>query len=258
MRNENKTLLERNVISSILSNLDLLDSLDIDIGDFQPKHRDLLKAIKENQTNDATILATNSNRPIEDIYDIIWCVMYASDWDFQNYVEQLKELITRDKLRLTLDNMILRLNAWGDSESVYSELNKLKLEFTDKYDDTILENNVISANYKQGDIVAEGTVIEVVISRGKLVMTDFETYNEFREWADKYGIKYDEQHEFSNDVKAGEAISYSYKKGETIKNNDVIVVTVSDGKEATVANRINGDVSKEKIEKKLESNNFIN
>jgi hypothetical protein len=71
MPNENKTLLERNVISSILSNLDLLDNLDIDIGEFQPKHRELLKAIKENQTNDATILATNSNIPIEDIYDII-------------------------------------------------------------------------------------------------------------------------------------------------------------------------------------------
>lgn len=136
MSNENKTLLERNVISSILSNLDLLDNLDIDIGEFQPKHRELLKAIKENQTNDATILATNSNIPIEDIYDIIWCVMYASDKDFQNYVEQLKEQITRDKLRLTLDNMILRLNAWGDSESVYSELNKLKLDWYKDEDNT--------------------------------------------------------------------------------------------------------------------------
>lgn len=136
MSNENKTLLERNVISSILSNLDLLDNLDIDIGEFQPKHRDLLKAIKENQTNDATILATNSNRPIEDIYDIIWCVMYASETDFQNYLEQLRELITRDKLRLALDNMILRLNAGGDSESIYSELNKLKLDWYKEDNDT--------------------------------------------------------------------------------------------------------------------------
>ena len=114
--------------------------------------------------------------------------------------------------------------------------NKLKLEFIDKYDDTILENNVISANYKNGDIISEGTVIEVVISRGKLVMLDFKTYDEFREWADKYGIEYEEQHEFSDDIKAGEAISYSYKKGETIKNNDSIVVIVSDGQEAVVPN----------------------
>lgn len=64
--------------------------------------------------------------------------------------------------------------------------NKLKLEFTDKYDDSIDENSVISANYKEGEIVAEGTVIEVVISRGKLTMPEFETYNEFKEWAEKY------------------------------------------------------------------------
>lgn len=114
--------------------------------------------------------------------------------------------------------------------------NKLKLEFTDKYDDTIDENSVISANYKEGEIVAEGTVIEVVISRGKLIMLDFESYNEFREWADKYGIKYEEQREFNDTIKAGEAIKYSYKVGDTIRNNDPVVVTVSNGKSATVPN----------------------
>ena len=112
--------------------------------------------------------------------------------------------------------------------------NKLKLEFTDKYDDSVKENGVISANYKKGDVVAEGIVIEVVISRGRLVMPKFNSYNEFREWAEKYGVKYEEKHEFSSSVAAGEAISYSYKAGETIKNNDSVVVTVSDGKEALV------------------------
>lgn len=114
--------------------------------------------------------------------------------------------------------------------------NKLKLEFTDKYDDTIDENSVISANYEKGEIIAEGTVIEIVISRGKLVMPKFESYNEFREWAEKYEIKYEEEHEFSSSIDAGEVISYSYKVGETIKNNDAIVVTLSDGKEASVPN----------------------
>lgn len=132
--------------------------------------------------------------------------------------------------------------------------NKLKLEFTDKYDDSISENSVISANYEEGDIVSESTVIEVVISRGKLVMPEFETYNEFREWAEKYEIKYDEQHEFSDSVKAGEAISYSYKKGETIKNNDTIVVTVSDGKEATVPNVVGS--TQAQATSKLKSSGF--
>ena len=112
--------------------------------------------------------------------------------------------------------------------------NKLKLEFTDKYDDSIDENSVISANYKEGDIVAEGTVIEVVISRGKLIMPEFNSYYEFKEWADKYGILYEEQREFNESVKAGDVISYSYKTGDTIRNNDPVVVTLSNGKSASV------------------------
>ena len=112
--------------------------------------------------------------------------------------------------------------------------NKLKIEFKDKYDDSIEENAVISANYKEGDIVSEGTEIEVVVSRGKLIMPKFSSYNEFKTWAEKYDVKYEEQREFSNDVKAGEVIKYSYAEGDTIKNNDSIVVTVSNGKAATV------------------------
>lgn len=114
--------------------------------------------------------------------------------------------------------------------------NKLKLEFSDKYDDTVKENAVISANYKKGDKVAEGDLIKVVVSRGKLKMGKFEDFNEFREWADKYGIKYEEQHEFSDSVEAGQVIRYSYKEGDTIKNDDSIIVVISDGKEAVVPN----------------------
>ena len=112
--------------------------------------------------------------------------------------------------------------------------NKLKLEFTDKYDDTIKENCVISANYNEGDVLAQGMVIEAVISRGKLIMGEFESYDEFREWAEKYNINYEEQHEFSSDVAAGKVISYSYDVGAVIKNNDSIIVVISDGKEAVV------------------------
>lgn len=137
MRNENKTLLEKKVISSILNNIELLDSLDIDIGDFQPKYRDLLRAIKECWTNDPTILVNNTTVIwLDELRDIIGDTMFTTETDFQNYTQELKELITRDKLSLTLNNMILRLNAWGDSESVYSELNKLKLDWYKEEDNT--------------------------------------------------------------------------------------------------------------------------
>ena len=109
--------------------------------------------------------------------------------------------------------------------------NKLKVEFTNRYDDSVKENRVIEANYDTGEKVEQGTTIEVVISKGSLVMRNFDSLEEFRKWADKYNISYEEKHEFSDDVPEGEIISFSYKKGDTIKNGDSIVVTISDDKE---------------------------
>ena len=116
--------------------------------------------------------------------------------------------------------------------------NKLKLEFTNKYDDSVKENHVISANYEEGDKVEQGMTIKAVISKGRLVMQSFQSYEEFRKWAEKYDVAYEERHEFSEDVASGEVISYSYKNGEVIKNGDSIVVTISDGKECRVPNLI--------------------
>lgn len=128
--------------------------------------------------------------------------------------------------------------------------NKLKLEFTNQYDDSIKENDVISTNYSKGDKIEQGSTVKVVISKGSLVMEDFQAFDEFKKWADKYDISYEEKHEFSDDVAPGEVISYSYKKGETIKNGDSIIVTISDGKECKVPNLIG--MSKKEAIKALE------
>lgn len=112
--------------------------------------------------------------------------------------------------------------------------NKLKVEFKDAYDENIAENKIISASHNKGDAVSEGTVITITISNGKLRMPSFKSLSEFREWATKYNINYDEQHEFSDSVAIGDVIRYSYKKGDTIKNNDTIIVTISDGKKISV------------------------
>lgn len=127
--------------------------------------------------------------------------------------------------------------------------NKLKLEFTDRYDDSVKDNEVIEVSHKKGDIVEQGDLIKLVISKGKLVMQEFSSFDEFRDWADKYGIKYEEKHEFNNDIEAGKVISYSYKKGDIIKNNDVIIVTISDGKKCEVPNLVG--MSKNDIISKL-------
>lgn len=127
--------------------------------------------------------------------------------------------------------------------------NRLKLEFSDKYDEKVKANKVLSVNYKKGDKVEQGETIKVVISKGSLKMPKFSSFEDFRTWADKYELKYEEKHEFSSSVKAGEVISYSYKTGEVIKNDDVIIVTISDG-EAVKVPALDG-LKKSEVETRL-------
>jgi len=126
--------------------------------------------------------------------------------------------------------------------------NKLKINFSDKYDDTVKENYVISSNFETDEIIEQGTVVKVVLSRGPLKMLKFKSIDDFYSWADKYEINYEEKHEFSDSVDAGDVISYSYKAGEAIKNDDTIVVTISDGKKREVPN-LKGLSKKEAISK---------
>lgn len=132
--------------------------------------------------------------------------------------------------------------------------NKLKVGFEEKYDDTIEKGKIIETSYKKGDIIEEGTLINIVLSKGELLMPKFRTLSEFREWSNKYGINYEEQHEFSDKVDAGEVISYSYDKGKPIKNGDSIIVVISDGDKCSVPN-LKGLTKSEAI-KKLEKANL--
>lgn len=126
--------------------------------------------------------------------------------------------------------------------------NKLKINFSDKYDDSVKENYVINSNFETDDIIEQGTVVKIVLSRGPLKMMKFKSVDDFYSWADKYEIKYEERHEFSDSVDAGDVISYSYKAGEAIKNDDTIIVTISDGKKREVPN-LKGLTKKEAITK---------
>lgn len=128
--------------------------------------------------------------------------------------------------------------------------NRVKLSFSDDYDDTIKKNGIISTNVSEGDIISQGSVVKVVLSRGNLKMPKFDSLDNFYEWANKYNIKYEEIHEFSDTVEAGKVISYSYKNGATIKNNDSIKVIISDGAKKSVPNVVG--LQKNKAISKLE------
>ncbi len=112
--------------------------------------------------------------------------------------------------------------------------NKLKIEITDKYDESIKVNMPIEVNYKAGDVIEEGTIIKLIISKGKLVMEEFTSLADFKTWADQYGIKYNEEYEFSDTVAQGDIIKWSHKKGDVLKNNDAVTVTISQGRKTSV------------------------
>ena len=84
--------------------------------------------------------------------------------------------------------------------------NKIKLNFSDKQDDKIKENKVIEASSKEGDVIEQGSTLKIVISKGGLKMQNFKSLSDFYSWANKYN--YEEEHEFSDTVPAGEVIRY--------------------------------------------------
>ena len=129
--------------------------------------------------------------------------------------------------------------------------NKLKLDFKDSYDDTVKEGEIIKTDKNEKDVLEQGTVVTVTLSRGNLKMPKFASMNDFREWADKYGITYEEKHEFNDKVAIGEIIGFSYDEGDTIKNGDSISVTISDGKQVEVPNVVKS--SKKDAISKLEN-----
>ncbi|MDD6468041.1 MAG: PASTA domain-containing protein [Erysipelotrichaceae bacterium] len=114
--------------------------------------------------------------------------------------------------------------------------NNLDITFTDAYDDTVDLGSIIRANYQENDVIEEGTLIEIVTSKGQLKMESFNSLREFKSWAELYNVKYKEVREFHNTIQRGNIISFSHKVGDIIKNGETITVTISKGKAVTVPN----------------------
>ena len=118
----------------------------------------------------------------------------------------------------------------------WSSKYKVKLILEMKYDDTIKERKVINVSVKENDTISEGDSITVVISKGPLRMSEFDSVSKFEEWAKENNIMYSIEHEFNNSVENGKIIKFTHKKGDVIKNNDTVSVYVSDGKKTGIPN----------------------
>ena len=133
--------------------------------------------------------------------------------------------------------------------------NNLEIEYLDKYDSSIKKGKAIKANYKKGDIIEEETKITVTFSKGPLKMPKFDKIDSFKQWAEKYQIKYEIKEEFSNDIPKDNIIKYSVKEGEKLNPEDTITVYISKGKAIKTPNFIG--MTKEEANKECNSLNII-
>ena len=133
--------------------------------------------------------------------------------------------------------------------------NNLEIEYLDKYDSNIKKGKAIEANYKEGDIIEEETKIKITFSKGPLRMPKFDKIESFKQWADKYQIKYEIKEEFSNDIPKDSIIKYSVEEGKKINPEDTITVYISKGKSIKTPNFI--EMTKEEAKKECNNLNII-
>lgn len=116
--------------------------------------------------------------------------------------------------------------------------NRIIIEYSEEYDDTIRENKIISFDAVPGNTIEVNSTIKMIVSKGQLKMIEFTDVSSFEEWAKENDVYYNISYEFSDSVKQGKLISTTHKKGDVIKNSDTVKLIVSEGGYTTVPNFI--------------------
>ena len=117
----------------------------------------------------------------------------------------------------------------------WAALNMIRVNFQEKYHEIIKKGKVIEANYKKDDKIEQSITIEIVLSKGQLIIPKIDSAIELKRFCSEYNITYNETYQFS-DLPAGFIININKKEGDTITNNDIINVTISQGKAITILN----------------------
>lgn len=155
-------------------------------------------------------------------------------------IEEGKEIkINDEKLVITLSKgkaiKMVDLTKMSSNEITdWIIKNNLKIEFDEIYDSSIETGKVIKQSIKEGEQISEDTLVTVTISRGQIKMQKFSSLFEFKEWANKYNIKYSESYEYSDIVSKGNVISYSYNENDIVDPDAVIYIKVSLGKAISI------------------------
>ncbi len=194
-------------------------------------------------------------------------IIYELKYEFSNKIERGK-IIKIDKENQTTinpnDKIILTVSKGKEikipelKNMTLSEVtkwiieNNLEIEYSDKYDNDIKKGLVINSNYKTGDIIQEETKINIIFSKGKLIMPKFENLELFKAWAATYNIKYEIKEEFNKDIAQNNIIKFSVNENEKINIDEPIIVYISKGQAVIMPNFI----GKTKNEIQKECNNL--
>ena len=132
--------------------------------------------------------------------------------------------------------------------------NDLKVKYQENYNDEVKLGDIISSSIQKGDTISSGDEIEITISKGNLKMPAVNNINDFSIWAANNNVDYELQYEYSTTIKKDEIIKCSHEKGQSIKVNDTVVITISKGKSITLPNFVGK--SKTEIQEKCQSLNL--
>lgn len=129
---EERVRLERQIIAHLISDYDgLIDFLDIETDEFTPHNQGIIKAIRESRTADPTIIASKlPDVPIDELWWISSEVFASSQNEFEATVEQLKDVIIREKIGNSLSRIDVLIKNWSSLSDIYNELNSIKIMWT--------------------------------------------------------------------------------------------------------------------------------
>lgn len=174
-------------------------------------------------------------------------IIYELKYEFSNKIEKGNVISTNIKKGTSLkagDKIILTISKGKQIKipdlknkslsyvTKWMIYNNIQINYLEEYSD-IKQGYVIKSNYNKGDIIEEGTTIDITFSKGILKMKSFKNISEFKSWADSNNIKYEIKEEF-NDLDKDTIIKTSIQEGEKVKQDDTITVYVSKGKAVTV------------------------
>lgn len=109
----------------------------------------------------------------------------------------------------------------------------IKYQIQYEFDQDIESGNVITTTPQEGTLIDQKeTTVTVIVSKGpKIIAPDLMTMSleDITEWAIKNKLILSYESEYSSEVKAGDIIRVSVKKGDTLEENERIYIITSKG-----------------------------